>query len=294
MTILLVLWILAWRARAKNTLIDCNDNNPCTIDSCTPLSGLCSNVPKVCNDNNPCTDDICNGQTGLCQVRNKNCNDNIDCTFDRCDTTLGCTNTPVNDLCFSGDLCFQPSCDKTTGCVLTPKNCNDNDPCTTDSCFAGVCENIPHNLCNDNLKCTDDVCVKEMDQNGKFTLFSCEWNFDQTNCGTLPVCQRATCGPGTQDCGLILEDSLCPTSNIACLEPVCRSSGCGFKDICGASHPECKGCGDCSCNVQLNQCVKSCPSKRNLDEAIDTGANGSQVLSYSLLFLLLCLIFNRM
>jgi hypothetical protein len=45
--------------------IVCNDNNPCTNDSCDPASGcVFTNNTATCNDNNPCTvNDTCGGGT---------------------------------------------------------------------------------------------------------------------------------------------------------------------------------------------------------------------------------------
>src|SRR3989344_7252676 len=42
--------------------VNCNDNNPCTIDSCNSESGLCSNTLKSCPEGN-----ICNKNTGQCE-----------------------------------------------------------------------------------------------------------------------------------------------------------------------------------------------------------------------------------
>ena len=49
-----------------HTPIVCNDNNPCTNDSCDPASGcVFSNNTATCDDNNPCTvGDTCGG--GAC------------------------------------------------------------------------------------------------------------------------------------------------------------------------------------------------------------------------------------
>ena len=42
--------------------VSCNDGNPCTIDSCDSVTGLCSNTPKSCPEGN-----ICNKNTGQCE-----------------------------------------------------------------------------------------------------------------------------------------------------------------------------------------------------------------------------------
>jgi len=49
---------------------DCNDDNPCTNDTC--FRNSCNNDEKNCNDYNPCTLDSCNTETGACEHQN-NC-----------------------------------------------------------------------------------------------------------------------------------------------------------------------------------------------------------------------------
>ena len=44
----------------------CNDANPCTVDTCT-ATGTCDySQPVVCNDDNPCTNDVCIAEQGGC------------------------------------------------------------------------------------------------------------------------------------------------------------------------------------------------------------------------------------
>jgi hypothetical protein len=114
---------------------NCDDNDPCTIDSCSiidntngtcvhtpipPSECVCAGLPDgptpACNDNNACTTEECVNQ--VCVPSPVNCNDNNPCTTDSCDTATGCQN--VN--------------------VANGTTCNDNDPNTTgDVCTNGVC-----------------------------------------------------------------------------------------------------------------------------------------------------------
>jgi len=206
--------------------------------------------------------------------------------------------TPRHDFCETTDPCETTSC-TALGCANVPKDCSDCNPCTTDTCIAGECKHEPHNHCNDNLRCTNDFCVPDMDYTTGTpspSNYHCEWIPDTKNCGTMAPCQRGECGPG-RDCNIISDNSLCPghPQNITCLEPLCTNAGCGFRDTCDASNTDCAGCSLCSCQITLNKCVKSCPSKRSLEEESISGfENGGYMISYSLLFLILCLIFNRM
>ena len=73
--------------------IDCSDDDPCTIDSCDPLSGICSNTPVVCDDDN-----VCNG-VFTCEATTGNCiqleapitcqQDGDICQLRQCDTITG-------------------------------------------------------------------------------------------------------------------------------------------------------------------------------------------------------------
>jgi hypothetical protein len=112
----------------------CNDNNPCTNDSCNPPNG-CLHAPNTanCNDNNACTtgDKCTNGQcAGTALV----CNDNNPCTNDSCNPNSGCSYANNTANCSDGNACT--SSDKCSGgvCSGTPVVCDDKDPCTTDAC----------------------------------------------------------------------------------------------------------------------------------------------------------------
>ena len=59
---------------------DCNDNNPCTLDTCTNAKG-CTHTP-LCDDGNPCTTDTCTPD-GICAVEtipdDSACDPGFDC-----------------------------------------------------------------------------------------------------------------------------------------------------------------------------------------------------------------------
>jgi hypothetical protein len=230
-----------------------------------------------------CTDSTC--VNGNCVLTPHDCNDNVDCTQDTCDLTIGCVHALDHSSCETLDSCKTPICTP-TGCSDTPKNCDDLNPCTTDTCSAGRCVHTPHNFCNDNLRCTTDKCV--VDDSSRF---HCTWDFIPSNCAPFSVCQRPQCGFGI-DCLIISDDSSCPPSNVTCKAPICTNAGCDLKDTCVPTSVGCDGCAQCSCQVSLNKCVKSCPSKRSLEESEVT--DGGYMNTYCFLFLILCLIFNRM
>ncbi len=172
----------------------CNDDNPCTDDSCLPVAG-CAHAPNLlgCNDGDPCTaGDFCTA--GVCHAahvicacsKNSDCDDANPCTVDGCDAMGECINTPIaaglcddgnactNDdhcakgyclgvtiSCNDGEACSADGCVPTTGCVflaLQGATCNDGNACTTgDLCVNGACTGTPKN-CDDGKACTADAC----------------------------------------------------------------------------------------------------------------------------------------
>ncbi len=172
------------------TALDCDDNNPCTVDACNPASG-CTHTPGgTCSDGDPCTDDVCNA--GACVSTPKNCDDGNPCTADSCNATNGCQHVAVADgaacddknactttstcsagtcvgsgapNCDDNNVCTADSCNPTTGCEHTPTNgsCDDGNPCTAaDYCFLGKCFGnfLPNGTaCDDGNACTSgDAC----------------------------------------------------------------------------------------------------------------------------------------
>src|SRR5213078_2473876 len=150
------------------TSADCNDQNPCTSDSCqagvcqyTLIAGcrLCSTAAD-CDDQNACTTDSCNG--GVCHNTRiagctpcstaANCNDGNACTVDTCDAGV-CHNTAVT--CTS-DTCNTRTCNGTASCTVTPNTgaaCDDGNACSfNDTCNSGG------QCVGTAITCTSDQC----------------------------------------------------------------------------------------------------------------------------------------
>ena len=176
----------------------CDDQNPCTHDSCTSalppgIKGVlgCAHLPvKVtCDDGNPCTSfDSCLNSKCVSGPAT-NCDDANLCTIDSCDKG-GCKSLPSTAKCEDGNLCTVADTCKDGACKSgVKKDCNDKDVCTVDSCVHGAgpkagckykpssekCDDgnpctggdrcaggqcIPgdHLGCNDGNPCTDDSC----------------------------------------------------------------------------------------------------------------------------------------
>ena len=172
----------------------CDDADACTVgDSC--VEGLCeAGVALVCDDENPCTDDTCFPESGCVFVANDDnacsnedacdglegcvegecipgdplvCNDQVDCTVDSCDSQLGCQYLPDDESCDDANPCTDNICDDATGCQFMPNDelpCTDDDECTlNDTCSGGEC--LPglfdDENCGAHLDYDHDGAIKE-------------------------------------------------------------------------------------------------------------------------------------
>ncbi len=199
----------------------CDDADPCTDDSCAPLTG-CAHAPgtgAACDDGDVCTQadscgqGVCVGGTSTCQ-----CVTDADCATledaDLCNGTLVCS----QNLCTvdpktvkvcnpTGDTtCLMNVCQPATGfCAPTPvsegESCDDLTVCTTgDLCVLGACIGPVKTICNDGDPCTADLCERETGcQTSPLTGFACD---DQKPCTTQDTCKLGKC-VGTQlDCSV--------------------------------------------------------------------------------------------
>jgi hypothetical protein len=158
------------------TIGDCDDGDPCTIDSCDVVTG-CSNVPKVCEDDgNVCNGpETCDPATGDCVSGPAlPCNDdgNVCNGPEHCDPVLGCVSGPPLVCNDDGNVCNGPEhCDPVLGCISGPPLiCNDdgnvcNGPEHCDpvlGCISGpplVCAD-DGNVCNGPEHCVPGLgCV---------------------------------------------------------------------------------------------------------------------------------------
>ena len=70
-----------------NADVDCEDDNPCTIDECPGLESMCNNTwiegccldNAGCDDGDPCTDDMCTTEGGVCVHTEICCESDDDC-----------------------------------------------------------------------------------------------------------------------------------------------------------------------------------------------------------------------
>ena len=177
----------------------CEDNDYCTVESRCE-QGVCQAKTLLdCDDKNPCTDDSCDNTKGCVHVyNNAPCSDNNACTEgDYCSMGQCVPGAPKN--CDNGKFCDgKERCDPVVGCLGgIPPDCDDHIPCTMDSCdpIADACVHQwmpgavegPYGspLCSDG---TDNDCDGKTDSDDyecHFRLISVEPNEGPAEGGTV-------------------------------------------------------------------------------------------------------------
>ncbi|MBI1825430.1 MAG: FG-GAP repeat protein [Planctomycetes bacterium] len=218
-------------ACAAGTALNCNDNNPCTTDSCVATSGcVYTNAPNGTACGSQISTDCDNADTcsnGTC-VPNYDpsgtaCTDDGNpCTGDVCNGSGACTHPSKAD----GSACgssVNTDCDKPDSCLAGVCNSNyiardglctdDGNACTRDTCDGlGKCQHTAI-VCSDGNACTTDGC--DPATGCKFT-----W----PACGLADSCCGPLCLPGNDSdcCGAA--GATC-TSNGQCCSNSCKRSG---------------------------------------------------------------------
>ena len=199
------------------TLKACTDNNDCTDDSCSLLTGLCQFIDNTapCDDGNACTvgDTCASGEckgsgNPSCCLSDADCDDSNDCTVDKCNGATG--------------QCTQ---DKAAADGLAC-NADDNGCTANDFCAAGVCKVGAAVDCSDQA----DDCNTAVCQSSGIKSFLC---------AKQPKGEGASC-----------EDGLFCTVGDQCdLSGACVGGGVlDCSTITG-------GCVDGACDEALDKCV---------------------------------------
>jgi hypothetical protein len=257
----------------------CNDQNPCTDDSCDPTSG-CTYVPndEACDDGNDCsTGDYCSG--GECLHEGiVDCDDSDPCTNDSCAPLGGCAyahnSAPCDDLdlctaedtcvqgecqgqvlilCDDGNLCTDDTCESKQGCQYIPNDvkCDDGNLCTLkDSCSGGKCVGTGALQCDDEDPCTNDSCDPLQGCVHTFNSAPCS---DDNICTPVDTCEAGKCvGAGAlvcDDLNLCTDDSCDPDDGCvhAANEAQCDDGNlCTLADKCGGG--KCQGTQAAACD----------------------------------------------
>ena len=259
---------------------DCDDNNPCTDESCSPKVG-CVSTPNgaPCDaDGTACTQgDAC--KQGVCLAGTlKACFDGNPCTLDSCDPKSGACVADAKgadglicdadgSACTVADVCSDGSCKPGTALA-----CDDNNPCTSDGCHpidgctksanAASCED--GNLCTVGDSCTGGACkggaLKPCDDGNKCTIDSCDANNGlcvhdklagcskpcgaDADCKDDNPCTTESCDSGV--CATKPLEATCDDGNACTVGDVCKQGVCapGLAKSCNDGNP----CTDDVCN----------------------------------------------
>ncbi len=220
--------------QCASNLLSCEDNNPCTLDSCDKAAGcIHTALTSGCDDGDACTaNDTC--LAGICSgTPAAPCDDGNACTNDVCDKTIGCVFTPNSnpcsdgDVCTSNDLCVNGTC--VSGAALA---CNDQNPCTKDSCQAltgCVFRNDDGKACDDGQTCSvNDTC-----SGGLCSGFA-------PNCGDDNGCTNDSCADGV-GCVHLANTAACDDGNACTTADTCSNKGC-----VGGAAPNCNDSNFCT------------------------------------------------
>lgn len=301
----------------EGTVVDCDDENVCTNDSCDVIAG-CQHAFNTdpCDDFSACTTvDICDG-AGACHGTLIDCDDADVCTNDSCDPIYGCQYGFNTDPCDDADLCTEDDECFLGTCGGTPIDVDDANECTEDTCdpATGLPVNDPTPLdgavcglpANDD-RCVQGLCVDLWCQAGDdmecmqisalLGLYECqlitpafgEW-VEIEHCGPIkgwacwlpqPAChlvgvvdESGLCadghdndGDGFVDCldSDCLGDHACDICTPDCDTEVCGPDGCG--GFCGT----CQVGQTCNAAGQCVGCTPDCEGK----ECGSDGCGGS-------------------
>ena len=293
---------------AGGSALACDDNEPCTVDSCDKAKG-CVNTAKqdaeTCSDKNPCTTkDSCKG--GKCVGAAVNCDDGEVCTDDACDPDLGkCLNLPgtattcednnvctVGDLCKGGackagktkpcddaNVCTNDACDPTKDCVhvgVVGTACDDGSVCTeSDACAGATCTGKTKS-CDDGNPCTTDSCdPKTGCIAAAKTGVACD---DNNACTAKDGCAAGKCAGITVSCddGNTCTADSCDTSS-GCKKQLLDKVPCSDSDAC--TEDDTCDSGICKVKQALWTTVLKDVSKR-AEEVNDAAVDSTGALVY--------------
>ena len=257
-------------------IAECSDTNACTVgDHCS--QGKCTfSGPQECDDENLCTDDACSPETGCVYAMNSvPCDDEDACTLgDICE--MGeCAYKGIMD-CDDSNPCTDEQCDPDEGCLHTDNSadCDDGNACTlAEKCVAGACEYSVLTDCNDDNVCTTDVCDPKIGCVHLVNTAPCE---DGSVCTVLDTCSLTVCVPGQavtcNDDNLCTDDSC--DAEAGCLflpnQAFCTDGDvCTVADQCGGGL--CVPGGALDCDDQ-NVCTdESCDAVEGCIHTADDG-----------------------
>ncbi len=260
----------------------CDDGNACTTNDVCGAGSCAGLVPVSCNDQNPCTDDSCDEVLGCqFQANQANCDDANPCTtIDLC-VNGTCTGKGLLD-CDDDNVCTDDVCDPESGCIhqLNTAPCDDGDVCTTkDACQLGECVGSGALNCNDGNICTDDSCDPDV---GCLQVANSQPCDDSNKCTEDDTCSKGWCLGNVISCSddNVCTDDTCDAES-GCLfatntAPCDDGNKCTLVDLCadgqcvGSQEPDCDDDNTCTDDACLPE--TGCAHTNNFADCDDDNA----------------------
>lgn len=225
----------------------CDDGNACTVGDVCNSEGTCTpgGIWINCDDQNDCTDDFCTPSGGCIHVPISNCqqcNATQDCSLQTCQQ-VHCVRgacryiaEPAGFSCADNDVCNgHEVCTGNGVCVsLGPLICDDNNPCTDDICDAlNGCLYTPNvtNSCSDDNVCTindscgvDGICTGvrfACPEDSTCLDYECVDVNSVATCIATPVNEGSSCTSNNQckHSGVCNAQGICVEQDVQCPEP---------------------------------------------------------------------------
>jgi len=257
-----------------STNTDCNDNNPCTFDSCAGSPKVCIHSTIIsCSDNDDCCPSGCSYvddndcmPVDKCKL-DSDCDDNNACTVDTCSGIPKVCRHSTLTACISGDGCCPSGCNPADDADCreceTDGNCDDGNPCTNDTCVSWVCE---HTVSSEGLSCGEGkVCCGGECRRACSSAQDCaDWfednnesfdsNCTEFSCTDPGNCCYANCIISVSPCGP--EDGCCPSNCNSEEDPDCETctDECDTEGTTQCNGNTLESCGNCDGDSCLEWC----------------------------------------
>jgi len=201
--------------KCKGAKTSCDDNKPCTNDTCDAKTGKCLHTAFTgpCDDGNKCTQkDLCT--KGKCGGQKVTCNDNNPCTTDICDTLSGCKYIP---------LAGGSQCDDGVSCTLNDQcdlgKCTGTNTCVTCSSDLQCAKFDDNNPCNGVARCASSKLGNVCQIDPKSVV--------KCNPADDPACGTNQCNPQSGKCELLKKQKgvQCVSNNKCLASTVCSAAG---------------------------------------------------------------------
>ena len=218
----------------------CDDENPCTDDTCDFAAG-CQHADNTdpCDNADLCTaGDLCAG--GLCVAGDPVvCDDGNVCTDDTCDADLGCVFTDNAAGCDDGDACTDGDICADAACGGAPIDCVDGDVCTADGCdpTTGCAFTVIPNCCGNHITEPPEQCDDGNQQSGDGCSATCQsesfaFQNTQTIDGKVVTCSSTSNNGSYTQCDNLKVDGLYFPNGITC-GPQWSSTNSSYSDTKG-------------------------------------------------------------